>query len=67
MVGTLAAAYAEAGRFNEAINTAQKACALAEASGDTGLLQKNRELLAIYQKHSAYREAAMLNPATPSQ
>jgi hypothetical protein len=57
-IGTLAAAYAEAGRFDDAIATAQKACALAEKSGEQDLLQKNRELLAWYQKHQPYREPA---------
>ena len=33
MVGTLAAAYAEAGRFDDAIATAQRACDLASESG----------------------------------
>ena len=57
LVGTLAAAYAEAGRFDEAVSTAQKACTLAEKSGDLALLQKNRELLARYLKHQPYHEA----------
>ena len=57
-VGTLAAAYAEAGRFDDAVATAQKACALASGRGEPGLLQKNRELLALYQAHQPYREPA---------
>jgi tetratricopeptide (TPR) repeat protein len=57
MVGTLAAAYAEAGRFDEAISMAEKACTLAAAAGEQGLLQKNQELLALYQKHQPYHEA----------
>jgi Flp pilus assembly protein TadD len=56
MVGTLAAAYAEAGRFDDAILTAQQACKLAEKNGETILLQKNRELLQLYQNHQPYRE-----------
>jgi tetratricopeptide (TPR) repeat protein len=56
MVGTLAAAYAEAGRFDDAIATAQKACTLAEKSGEQNLLQKNQELLARYRAHQPYRE-----------
>lgn len=56
MVGTLAAAYAEAGRFDEAISTARKACALASQSGNQELLQKNQELLALYLKHQPYRD-----------
>ena len=55
-VGTLAAAYAEAGRFDEAIATAEKACALA-AAGEQGLLKKNQELLELYRKHEPYHEA----------
>lgn len=58
MVGTLAAAYAEAGRFDEAIATAQKACALASQSGDKTLLQNNQKLLALYLKHQAYHESS---------
>ena len=56
MVGTLAAAYAEAGRFDEAISTAQKACALASQSGNQMLLKKNQVLLALYLKHQPFRD-----------
>jgi peptidoglycan/LPS O-acetylase OafA/YrhL len=56
MVGTLAAAYAEAGRFDEAIFTAQQACKLAEKNGETNLLQINQKLLALYQNHQPYRD-----------
>lgn len=62
LVGTLAAAYAEAGRFNDAIATAQKACKLASESGEQDLLKKNQELLELYRKHQPYHEA----PARPS-
>jgi protein O-mannosyl-transferase len=57
MVGTLAAAYAEVGRFDDAIKAAQQACSLASQSGDRKLLQKNQELLALYLKHQPYRES----------
>jgi protein O-mannosyl-transferase len=63
MVGTLAAAYAEAGRFDEAVATAQKACALATASGQTELLQRNQELLELYRARQPYREIATPAPA----
>ncbi|MGA2243229.1 MAG: tetratricopeptide repeat protein [Verrucomicrobiota bacterium] len=56
MVGTLAAALAEAGRFDDAIATAQKACALATQHGEPDLLRKNQELLEIYRAHKPYRE-----------
>jgi hypothetical protein len=55
-VGTLAAAYAEAGRFDRAISTAQIACQLAEKNGETNLLQSNKELLELYKTHQAYHE-----------
>jgi hypothetical protein len=56
MVGTLAAAYAEAGRFPDAVATAEKACAQAERNGETGLLEKNRELLELYRAGKPYHE-----------
>jgi hypothetical protein len=55
-MGTLAAAYAEAGRFDEAMATAQKACALAEKSGDQELLKRNQELLELYRARQPYHE-----------
>ena len=66
MVGTLAAAYAEAGRFEEAVATAQKACALASESGQQELLEKNQELLEMYRNHEPYRDVASPNQAEPS-
>ncbi len=66
LVGTLAAAYAEAGRFDDAIAAAQKACALAAAAGEPDLLEKNRKLLALYRAHQPYHEAAeKVVPAAP--
>ena len=66
LVGTLAAAYAEAGRFDDAIAAAQKACALATAAGEQDLLKKNQELLALYRAHQPYHEAAgKFVPAAP--
>ena len=57
-VGTLAAAYAEAGRFDDAMATAEKACALAEKSGEPDLLKRNQDLLELYRRHQPYREDA---------
>ena len=50
-IGTLAAAYAEAGRFDEAVATAEKACEVAKRNGDTALLQSNEQLLERYRQH----------------
>ena len=57
MVGTLAAAYAEAGRFDEAVVTGQKACAMASQQGETDLLKRNQELVILYQSHQPYHES----------
>ena len=56
MVGTLAAAYAEAGRFPDAVATAQKACDLATLFKEDSLLAKNQELLALYRAGQSYHE-----------
>ncbi|MEI6078230.1 MAG: tetratricopeptide repeat protein [Verrucomicrobiota bacterium] len=56
MVGTLAAAYAEAGRFDEAIAMAQKACAVAATTGQASLRQINEHLLELYRQHQPCRE-----------
>jgi Flp pilus assembly protein TadD len=58
IVGTLAAAYAEAGRFEDAVATAGKACALAAQNGEQGLLEKNRQLLELYRVGKPYHEPA---------
>ncbi len=55
-IGTLAAAYAEAGDFDQAVQTAQKACDTASAHGERELLQKNQELLAQYKNHQPFRD-----------
>ena len=56
-LGTLAAAYAEAGRFTEAVATAQSAAALAGQAGDTATATKNQELAELYRAGKAYRDA----------
>ncbi len=66
MIGTLAAAYAEAGRFAEAVATAQRACALASKLGAQDLLHRNQELLELYRQHRPYREVANPNPPDAS-
>jgi tetratricopeptide (TPR) repeat protein len=55
-VGTLAAAYAEAGRFDDAVKTAEQAIALATAGKKEALANKNRELLELYQAKKAYHQ-----------
>lgn len=56
LVGTLAAAYARAGRFNEAVRTAEKARELASAMGQESVAKRNVELDEIYRSGRAYSE-----------
>jgi hypothetical protein len=56
LIGTLAAAYAEAGRFKEAIETAQQARALAQAAGQPDVVERNGQLLELYQSGQPYRQ-----------
>ena len=55
-IGTLAAAYAQAGKFDDAVAAAQRACELAAKNGETDLLQKNQELLKRYRSHQTAKE-----------
>jgi len=56
MVGALAAAYAEAGRFNDAVSAAQKAIELARSAGDMQFAGVNEQLLKLYQASRPYHE-----------
>jgi tetratricopeptide (TPR) repeat protein len=56
-LGTLAAAYAEAGRFTDAIATAERARDLATAADQKELAEKNRELLQLYRTGVPYHES----------
>ena len=56
MVGTLAAAYAEAGRFTEAIATAETAVKLATAASDAQFADVNRRLLTLYRAGKPWHE-----------
>ena len=51
---TLAVAYAAAGRFAEAIETAKRAIGLAESSDQTGLAEQIRGRLRLYQAGEPY-------------
>lgn len=57
-LGTLAAAYAEAGRFEDAVATAQKAIDLATAGGQPDLAARNAGLQKLYRAHQPYHEPA---------
>ena len=57
MVGTLAAAYAEAGRFTDAVATASKAAELAAAAGETQFAGINQKLLDLFRAGKPYRDS----------
>ena len=57
VVGTLAAAYAEAGRYADAVETARRAIALSERQGDRALADTIRARLRLYESGSPYRGA----------
>jgi tetratricopeptide (TPR) repeat protein len=55
-LGTLAAAYAEAGRFEDAIRTAGQARDLARAAGNQRLAERNQQLLEMYRAGKPFHE-----------
>lgn len=56
MLQTLAAAYAEAGRFDEAIATANEAIQLVHANAQSNLAARIQEALELYKAHRPFRE-----------
>jgi Flp pilus assembly protein TadD len=58
---TLAAAYAEAGRFDVAIETAQGASELANAQGQHGLAIQIQEETDLYRQHIPFRDQTLRN------
>jgi tetratricopeptide (TPR) repeat protein len=62
-VGILAAAYAEAGRFDEATGMAEKARTLALAAGQNELAQKDQQLLELFGAHLPHHESRAIRGA----
>ncbi len=62
LLDTLAAAYAEAGRFPEAINAAQEAIALARTAGDEAAVNQAGNLLGFFQSGRPFREDTPPSP-----
>jgi len=56
MISTLAAAYAEAGRFPEAVTTAETALNMQTETGDTRSAAINRQLLMFYRDSKSWHE-----------
>ncbi len=57
LLGALAAAYAEAGQFKEAVETAQKAVAVAAASGQEELANRYRRFLQLFQQGKPFHQS----------
>jgi len=55
LLDTLAAAYAETGRFSEAVETARRALDLAIASRDQRLTEELKARIALYEAHTPLR------------
>jgi protein O-mannosyl-transferase len=56
IIGTLAAAYAECGRFPEAVTTADKAAQLATDAGSKNLAWQIRQMLELYRAGKPFHE-----------
>ena len=63
-VGTLGAAYAAAGRFEEAVTTAKMAESMATAAGDEELARKNQKLAELFLARQPFHESPQ--PAAPT-
>ena len=54
-MGTLGAAYAEAGRFDEAVAMAARARDRARELGQSAVAEKNEELIRLFTARQPYR------------
>ena len=61
---TLAAAYAENGRFPEAIQTAQRGIESANSQGNPGLATELQDAIALYQERQPLRDPSLTNGST---
>jgi len=58
ILNTLAAAYAETGRFPEALEVARHALQLGESVGDTGLVEALRHEISLYEANMPYHRVS---------
>jgi tetratricopeptide (TPR) repeat protein len=63
ILDVLAAAYAEAGRFPEAIETADRALSLARRTNDAELVQAVDSRLKLYKGHTPFRDRPPIPPS----
>lgn len=61
MTGTLAAAYAEAGRFPDAVTTCERTVSRSKATGDVQFAAVNQGLLTLYRAGKPYHESFSAN------
>jgi tetratricopeptide (TPR) repeat protein len=66
IMSTLAAAYAEAGRFPEAVPTARKALKLAKRQNNPALAESIQAKLSLYEAGTPFRETSRPSAGTPS-
>jgi tetratricopeptide (TPR) repeat protein len=64
-LGTLAAAYAEAGRFAEAVSTAERSMAIASAANQPQIAAMNRQFLTYYRAGRAWHQPVKAPGAQP--
>jgi len=62
---TLAAAYAENGRFSRAIETAQRGLEVANSQGNPGLAAELQNNIALYQAERPLRDPGLTNGGSP--
>lgn len=62
LIGTLAAAYAEAGRYADAVAAAGQARAAALAQGQTEIAARHEQLLELYKSGRPYHQEARPSP-----
>src|SRR5438445_3324604 len=62
---TLAAAYAENGRFSEAIQTAQRGIELANSQGNSDLAAELQGNIALYEQRRPLRDPSLTNDSSP--
>jgi protein O-mannosyl-transferase len=66
-VGTLGAAYAEAGRFEDAVATAKQAQTIALTTGETNLASINRDLSKLFASRMAFHGSFPTNSSISSE
>lgn len=67
ILATLGAAYAEAGRFDEAASMADKAAVMAAAAGNTALTERATKMVGLFRSGQPFHEAPRPTITAPAQ